>query len=453
MHKLIYSFAFILFSFFTQAQYWQRTNASIAAVGNDTRLLTATTGDTIFALARNSPHRNILTISTDQGQTWSPGSPIFDTLIDGIIPTVSQMAGINNRLYARVNLGTSTYVNLYYYSDDLGANWTIDTAGLPASFNPAYKLGFQLKAMNNGYMAAISEFDGAYFKQMGQNAWVYRNTFSTTSQKNIQDITYAGNTWYALNNFVANEADRITKSTDFGQTWTSTNTSGLPAGFATYNLVSNHQSKFYLSGSISGTDANVILYSNDGCASWGATNTASLASYNLASVYLRDLYAVDDYVFATFFPTTGDTVSRILISSDPVPNFSLCSVDGLPIYPSNQFTLVPPILSYFHVGPKLFIAYADDLYTSSPGFVGGNPGIEIEESPALEGISFYPNPAEDRLRIKVSQKGHLQVFSLDGTLMQEIELNSGRQEIPLNLPQGLYLIHYNNELSKLIIRD
>lgn len=452
MHKLIYSFAFILFSFLAQAQYWQRTNASIAAVGNDTRLLTATTGDTIYALARSTSHRNIISTSLDQGQTWSTGTPIFDSLIDGYLATITEMEGVENRLYISVNLSNSNFRNLYYYSEDLGASWNLDTAGLPKALDPSYKKVHRLKTMGNGYIAAITDFDGVYIKQIGQGNWALINTYATTTQLFVQDMCYAGNTWYALNSFVANEADRITKSTDFGQTWTSTNTS-LPTGFAPYNFVSNHINKFYLSGSIAGTDANVIQYSTDDCATWSPTNSANFGSYSTASVYLRDLYAVDDYVFATFFPNSGDTVSRILISSDPVPNFSLCSIDGLPIYPSTQFSLGPPLLSYFHIGPKLFIAYADDLYTSSPGFVGGNPGIGTKESPSLEKLSFYPNPAKDRIKIEAPQQGRFQVFSIDGTLMQEMELNSGHHEISLNLPQGLYLIHYNNELSKLIIRD
>lgn len=451
MFKKILSFVFFLIAIHANAQYWQKTNAATAAVGADTRLLSATVGDTIIALARNTTYTNILTVSTDLGQTWSTGSPVFTNLIDGVIPTISELEGVGSRLYVRITLGSS-YYNLYYYSDDLGANWTVDTAGLPDSFNPAFKYGFRLVKMSDNYMALVSEFDGAYFKAIGESTWRYSNTFATVSQKNVQDITYVGSTWYALNNYAANPAaDRITKSTDFGQSWSSVSYTGLPTGFAPYNLVSNHVDKFYMSGSIAGADANSILYSNDGCATWTATNTASLASYSLASVYLRDLFAIEDYVFTTFYPEGGDTVSKIFISNSPSPNFSLCSVDGLPIYAANIFALGPPILSYFNVGSKLFIAYADDIYSSSPGFTGNNAGIGLEDATDFFGAQIFPNPAKDNLNIKVQEATDFKVFSIQGALMAEGKLDAGLNSLDLNLPQGSYLIQIGQEIQKLMI--
>lgn len=452
MFKKILSFAFILSAIQVNAQYWQKTNAATAAVGADTRLITTTVGDTIVALGRNTTHTNILSVSTDMGQTWSSGSPVFTNLINGVIPTLSDLEGVGSRLYARITFGSS-YLNLYYYSDDLGANWTIDTAGLPDSFNPAFKFGFRLVKMSDDYMALVSEFDGAYFKAIGETTWRLSNTFATVTQKNVQDITYVGSTWYALNNFAANpSADRITKSTDFGQSWSSVSYSGLPSGFAPYNFVSNHVDKFYMSGSISGANANSILYSNDDCATWTATNTASLASYGLASVYLRDLFAIEDYAFTTFYPTGGDTVSRIFISDSPSPNFSLCSVDGLPIYAANVFALGPPILSYFNVGSKLFIAYADDIYSSSPGFTGNHSGVGLEDATDVFGAEIFPNPAKDNLKIKVQEATEYKVYSMQGALMAQGNLDAGLNSLDLNLPQGSYLIQIGPEIQKLMIR-
>jgi len=447
---LITLFQFALFS--AQAQYWQRTNASVAVSGSDARLLTAHTGDTIFALGNTTSTKNVLSVSTDAGQNWSNGNPIFQNLIDGQLATVSQIACNGARLYAQVNLSSSLYNNLYYYSDDLGATWTIDTAGLDPAFNPTYKAAYRMKVLSGGYLVAFSDFYGAFFKHINDNSWTQHLTYSSWNQKGNLDFTYVGNTWYALNLGAANMTDRITKSSDQGLSWTPISISGLPSGFVPSKMVSNHQSKFYMSGTIAGTNANTIMYSNDAGQTWQMTNSDSLANYPNASVYLNDLYAVEDYVFATFFPTSGDTVSRILYSHKPNPDFENCSTDGLSIYPANQFSLGPPALNYFHIGNKLFIAYADDIYSSSPGFTGTNQGITLSENQVSKSLEIYPNPAKDALCFESSEKGEWAIYTLNGMLIESGQHKAGKNSISLKIAPGLYIFKAGAAQSKLIIR-
>lgn len=446
--KFILTFLFGCFlSYGSYAQYWTRTNASIAATGSDARMLAANCGDTIYGVTKTT-QGYFLTVSQDKGATWSAGQNIFDTLIDGFLPEISALYGVHNRLYAHVKLSTS-FANIYYYTDDLGATWTVDTVGMARSYNPAYVHSVEISALSNGYMVAYNSLQGAYFKHITDQAWVHRPTSSSWTGTYNLDFTYSGNTWYALNNAMAT-GEVLNVSTDFGQTWSTTTISGIPSTFAPYNLVGNHNDKLYLSGSIAGSNANLIFYSTDNGATWDTTNSATYGQYNLASVYLRDLFAVEDYVFATFYPTTGDTVSRILSSNTSTPSFSLANVSGLPVYPANLFVLGPPSLNYFSIGDKLFITYADDIYSSTPGF-NGSSGIGIEEQESKKQLTLYPNPSTGSFTVQLEANEKLIVYNTQGEQVYTQYLYSGENLIDLSLKSGLYFVKVGETSKQLLV--
>ncbi|KAB2804299.1 T9SS type A sorting domain-containing protein [Phaeocystidibacter luteus] len=449
MKHLYTTFLLSLITLSGYGQAWSRTNASIAATGTDARMFAANAGDTIMGIAPTQQGYK-LTVSTDKGATWSNGQAIFDTLIDGYTPEISALWGIHDRFYVNINLFNSTYYNIYFYSEDLGNTWIADTAGLSRSFNPAYVNPVEISALSGGYMVAYNSTQGAYFKHISNSRWVHKPTSSSFTGIYNLDFTYIGNTWYALNNANQSTGEVINTSTDFGQTWTTLSISGLPTGFAPYNLVSNHNDKLFLSGSIAGSDANQLYYSIDNGSTWDSTNTAAFGQYNFASVYLRDLFAIEDYVFATFFPTQGDTVSRVLSSSTAVPNFSLADVSGLPVYPANQFMLGPPTLNYFNIDNILFITYADDIYSSTPGFTGTNPGIGLAESLADE-LEFYPNPASDKFVLDAQEEGELVIFDLKGTIVYRQQVTTGENVISFDIPNGIYILSFDNRFDRLVV--
>ncbi|NVK26405.1 MAG: T9SS type A sorting domain-containing protein [Flavobacteriia bacterium] len=430
-------------------QFWSRTNASIAASGSDARMFATNVGDTVVGIAATLQGYK-LTVSTDKGGSWSNGQAIFDTLIDGYTPEISALWGIHNRLYVNISLANSIYYNIYYYSEDLGNTWVVDTAGLSRSFNPAYVNPVEIAELSNGYMVAFNSLQGAYFKHISGTRWVHQPTSNSFTGVYNLDFTCIGNTWFALNNAHQSTGEVINTSTDFGQTWTTVSISGLPSGFAPYNLVSNNDDKLFLSGSIAGTNANQLYYSTDNGSTWDSTNTASFGQYTYASVYLRDLFAIEDYVFTTFYPTTGDTVSRILTSNSAVPNFALADVSGLPIYPANQFGLAPPTLNYFNVDDKLFITYADDIYTSTPGFTGTDPGIGLSESKE-DYVDFYPNPASNTIRVNAKEAGELVIVNLNGSTVYSQKVEEGENVIHFEISNGVYILKFDNQFERLVI--
>lgn len=450
MKYLYTSVLFCVLSFSSFGQFWTRTNASIAATGTDARMFATHCGDTAVGVALTTQGEYLLTASADKGATWSQGLTIFDTLIDGYITKIVDIEGVHNRLYAHIQLANSTYYNIYYYSEDLGNTWTVDTAGLPRSFNPAYVNVFEITELSGGYMVAFNSILGAYFKHKTDNRWIKKPTSSSFTGIYNLDFTYVGNTWYALNNASQSSGEVLNKSTDFGQTWTTVNISGLPSGFAPYNLESNHNDMFYLSGSIAGSNADELYYSSDAGATWNPTNTTTFGQYTYASVYLRDLIAIEDYVFTTFYPTTGDTVARILTSNTAVPNFSLADVSGLPIYPANLYMLGAPSLNYFHIDEVLFITYSNDIYTATPGFTGTNPGIGLEEMQEVD-LLMYPNPTTGTLHIRNTPETTAKIFNMEGQLVFTSPLNKGDNTLQLNLPSGVYFVNIGEQYERLII--
>lgn len=451
MKKLYYSLLLSSMCFIGYGQFWTRTNASIAAVGNDVRMLATHCGDTVFGLTYNNNGQNILTVSTDKGSTWSNGQAIFTSPINGLIALVTGIFGTENRLYARVRAGSSSYLNVYYYSEDLGNTWNVDTIGLPRSLNPDYIHSMTISELGNGYLVAYSETYGAYFKHISASSWTKHQTYTSSTGKKNLAFTNIGNTWYALNGASSSGGDDLTVSTDFGQTWSPITLNGIPAGFNPYYLVSNHMNKLYLAGRPNGTNANQLFYSTDGGMNWDSTNTSNYAQYTYASLYLYDLIAIEDYVFATFFPTTGDTVSRILTSSTSTPNFSLCDVSGLPVYPTNTFSLAPPQLNYFNIGPKLFITYANDIYTSTPGFTGNNSGIGLKEN-NLSTFTIYPNPASSKLHVNSEDSQTWSLVNLNGQVLESGILQSGENTLHIQVANGLYLFQVGNQVERVVIQ-
>ena len=73
-------------------------------------------------------------------------------------------------------------------------------------------------------------------------------------------------------------------------------------------------------------------------------------------------------------------------------------------------------------------------------------------------ISFYPNPARDRITLQFTDNqllnSYVNISSADGHTMMSVKLVSNKQEIELGiLPKGLYLLSFNNGEVRRLIRQ
>lgn len=419
MKKFTFTF---LISFITlstvMAQYWKSTGA-LAGSGSSTYLVGEThVGETIFVVSME----NSLAYSTDNGKTWTKQTAAKPN------GTYAALTGVSDRLYASMKI--NTYDFELFYSTNNGASWTIDTIGLPLSLTRTGKSGMILKDMGDGYVLAHNYSKAAY-KKVGDANWK-----STNIDFVIVDIAATSDRWLAIGQ------GKILQSTDNGGSWTAISASGLPAGFQGSLICSNGSRIFISNPAASG--AQDIYFSDDGGSSWTLTNSAG--KYTFANPWIKSLYAVDDYVFASVQPEFGKIQNPppFIISSSAQPNFSVGDVSGLPTGRTN--TNLP---FFFHAGNKLFTMFWD-LYSSEPGFTAGTPTaaqIDIKNEPSL---LVYPNPASGEIHINVNNMDVTSVSFFDMTGREVLQItNTQRNSIAItDLKNGIYVVKADTNQGK-----
>jgi len=87
---------------------------------------------------------------------------------------------------------------------------------------------------------------------------------------------------------------------------------------------------------------------------------------------------------------------------------------------------------------------------------GANNGDPLSTTEPLRNQNFkiFPNPTSGKVSIESEnfQPGSLQVFSTVGTLVYQSTVSSNLERIDLSsLPTGLYLLNFNNRITKLVI--
>lgn len=88
--------------------------------------------------------------------------------------------------------------------------------------------------------------------------------------------------------------------------------------------------------------------------------------------------------------------------------------------------------------------------TASCAIVVENSTSSIRES-EQEILSVYPNPCSDILNVIAANDGRLQVYSLEGALSLEAEIEAGNNSIDVTgLKSGLYIVRFGNNTTKLI---
>ncbi|NDA64084.1 MAG: T9SS C-terminal target domain-containing protein, partial [Chitinophagia bacterium] len=65
--------------------------------------------------------------------------------------------------------------------------------------------------------------------------------------------------------------------------------------------------------------------------------------------------------------------------------------------------------------------------------------------------SVYPNPANDYLELDLTDKTHLSIYSIIGTLLFENELEPGSSRLDIaSLPAGVYYLRAEQQLLKIV---
>jgi hypothetical protein len=78
-------------------------------------------------------------------------------------------------------------------------------------------------------------------------------------------------------------------------------------------------------------------------------------------------------------------------------------------------------------------------------------GIGFEEYEAGNSVRIYPNPFSSQLSFEVKETMDVGIFSIDGRLIRELQLQSGTTNIDLgSLKAGVYMIKAGNESYRII---
>lgn len=79
-------------------------------------------------------------------------------------------------------------------------------------------------------------------------------------------------------------------------------------------------------------------------------------------------------------------------------------------------------------------------------------GIEEAEIPSF----FYPNPSSGIIHLNVESESQLKVLSINGQILRNYSLESGKNTVRINLPNGTYILQSSDKLSthssKLVIQ-
>lgn len=416
--KKIFTLILLVFSLGMKAQNWNSTGA-LAATGSSTYLIGAThAGSKIYVLSRE---QNIA-YSENLGVTWTKpaiASPGGDFVA---------ITGIKDRLYATLKL--NTYDHNLYYSTDNGVSWQIDNDGLPQSLTNTGKSAMILKYMGDDYVLAHNYLKAVY-KKLDETSW--QPTFIDFA---IVDIAATSDKWLAIG------LAKILQSTDKGKTWTAISTTGLPANFQGSLITSNGSRIFITNAPADGGED--IYVSDDRGQSWTKTNAAG--KFTHANPWLKSIYAVDDYVFASVSPKFGDIQNAppFIVSKTQQPDFSVGNVNGLPTGQTN--TNLP---FFFHVNNKLFTMFWD-LYSTEPGFMGIPTQTALLAENTSE-VRIYPNPAIHSIHFEgdINNQAEVCIYDLNGQRVKQEFITKNLSLNIADLSVGMYFLTINSGNKKI----
>ena len=324
----------------------------------------------------------VLHYTTDGGVNWT--NKVIDNTA-GVIGVQVQFFDANNGWLATFN--ANTLIGNGYVSTDGGANWTSngsDSDGGIMYFLDANN-GWKASSVNDAPPHNIS------YTTDGGSHWTTQYTDITTGGFNAIHFVDANNGW------VVGDKEKILKTTDGGATWTPITNTGLPVGGNNFTAV--FFSNVNVGRIAAGGDDNrnsSILYTADGGTTWEIQALALPPSVGKSN---------------------SNSASKTQIADDTADIFSIYFIDEL-----------------------------NGWYVADNGQITHTTGdplsVQQNNLNAIEGFSFYPNPAQDQLMLKANQKiDQVEVYNLLGQQLMLVKPNVSSYQLKLNtIKSGLYFI-------------
>ncbi|PIV94479.1 MAG: hypothetical protein COZ17_07235 [Flavobacteriaceae bacterium CG_4_10_14_3_um_filter_33_47] len=361
--------------------------------------------------------------STDNGSSWNPvGQTGFVTNENSRRVTHIQSTG--TALYV-VTFYANTASSMIYKSLDNGQTFVPDVTGIPTNSGEIVDVDYFYS--HNDYLVAVVN-SGNYIKHVNDASWQRNNNASTEFSEHF---AFYGSKFYAWGSY------HLGTSTDNGQTWTFAGDANLPPYFLANNLTVNPDSgRIYVSGrSLFNYDQKLLYTDNEGV-SWTDIDISSHLSNNWIGVAqsIQELFVKGSYVQFSLDNNGNPSVPDIFVSTDGGVNFT-ADVLGLPSNSSGTTTAVKFVLH----NNNLFMALNFiDIYRKPFST------LSIDKVTQSLDVLIYPNPSNGIFNFKFNSPiKQIQVFNVQGTLIQSIESNMSMESIKID-EKGIYFVKIIN---------
>ncbi|MDO9255859.1 MAG: T9SS type A sorting domain-containing protein [Bacteroidales bacterium] len=386
------------------------------------------TTSSLSCAAGNPATSNVITVSVSAVCPWQQTSLNNTTVteiaisgnnilaVDGSVYLSSDMGNnwtkVNNGLPANIYVdaiaasGSTIFIGTFslvassgvYISSNNGSNWAL------ASGLPAFTMVDEALAVSGNYVFVGTTAGSVYLSSNNGSSWGVRNNGLPGTW--VYKLAISGS-----NIFAGTNGEGIYLSTNNGSNWAVVNT-GIPANSKIRDIVISGNNIF-----ASTFENGVFLSSNNG-GNWTAVNNGLPAN-----AYVNAIAVNDNNVFAG---TVGDGV---YISTNNGGAWTAVNT-GL----TNDTVLALAIYEdYIYAGT----ATGGVWKRSISGITTGIHEIET----TVNNIVIYPNPASNNITIESNERATIEIFNMQGQLIQGISTNSPNTNVDISaFPDGVYVL-------------
>ncbi len=422
--------------FFCNAQNWEATNLTISNAFAITDIHSH--DGTLFATV-NMGISGALEASTNDGQSWSTQT------MTNVVGFPQFMASAGNRLYMSSN---NTFHGILYYSEDGGATFTQDIAGLPAGIGGGAVIITSVQTLGNMLVIGLGS-DGYYAKDINNlaNSFIKFDTV-TSLNAGTDPVAFHNGVLYTYDNA---GAKTFYSSIDFGTNWTVPSSNGLPTDLQSEILEINQVTgRIYLSGE-SNFSGNIaanygLYYSDDGGNNWSQMDLSMVAATNHLSDFhkVMALYSQGNLFYAAFDNDVANSAPDV-ISSTNFPTITPVIDDvGLPTdVPGN----VHGRKFIEHNGKMALSLNLIDVYIKGEA-------LSNNKTLAESFFKLYPTIIKNQpLLIDTKYDGELKIFDCTGRKILKTFVHEGDNQINVSyLSTGMYYLTLDFEGAKYIKR-
>lgn len=167
--------------------------------------------------------------------------------------------------------------------------------------------------------------------------------------------------------------------------------------------------------------------------------SSPMVEFNVNNLPLELTETLNQLTFSLTFlvSSKGNPVANAKITIDGYPE-QQTGTDGMATFSTIGYEKG---LQYTVSHPEYYtLVQTVDAVKSETVSVNLTP-LSAETTHTEPNISVFPNPASSFFRIEASEPiDNVSIFSINGTLLHRVQLNSTNQTISINLPTGLYLV-------------